>query len=250
MSVPFTVKELVRLATTIHNATPKVAVPLSILMVTQDVIKGRSWSAKFHDCLTKGRVHSSGDLVESNKRHQHFISQLEEVQGLLKKLEIEMPTGKAKGDGRGSAGKVSFPPYSTYFACVRRSSRRRPNSQLLLSCHLGNCLFYDRTLSTYSSWRNPTKSTKLPLKWLRLESPILTQILLHCLNSKKIPCRLRSLLCGVRFRYVERRTATACTMLRRQTHADIVPLNRTYTTSACTCAMSGSNTTTVRQVLS
>ncbi|KAM3424700.1 hypothetical protein BST61_g6687 [Cercospora zeina] len=103
LSGPFTTKTLLRLAKSVKLAKPGITVPLSILLVTEDVIRGRKCCADFFAQL---EVKSGeGKFKSTNSSHRYFISVLEEVRDCLKTLEIERPAAKVSASSGGGSSK-------------------------------------------------------------------------------------------------------------------------------------------------
>ncbi|KAK4617707.1 hypothetical protein CLAFUW4_12592 [Fulvia fulva] len=81
------VDELVQLALIIIAADPTtIDIPIDILDITHDVIKGRRFSCKWYSNLTaSNKAHKAEEVIESNSRHQHFIGVLEKGDEILRK---------------------------------------------------------------------------------------------------------------------------------------------------------------------
>ncbi|PIA89257.1 hypothetical protein CB0940_07389 [Cercospora beticola] len=107
---PLTTKTLIRLAKIISLAKPKSKVPISILLVIEDVIRGRQRCADFYGQLEVNTT--DGKFTSTNESHRHFISVLEEVRTLLKALDIEQPKNSGHSTGSNSKSTGSKPAES------------------------------------------------------------------------------------------------------------------------------------------
>lgn len=89
-STELSVKDLVRLAEAIAaSKSPKIEIPLEILVITEDVIGGREACAGWYATTKSG---SGGETEKQNKGHRNFIDALKRLLAVLKsKYEERLP---------------------------------------------------------------------------------------------------------------------------------------------------------------
>ncbi|KAK3635628.1 hypothetical protein LTR56_014668 [Elasticomyces elasticus] len=95
-AVTLSTQGLLRLAEQIASATPKVDIPLEMIVITEDVIEGRLVCADWYSASSDG---SGGETEQKNSSHRNFITVLNQILAFLQSAYDRQSTRKEKAKG-------------------------------------------------------------------------------------------------------------------------------------------------------
>ncbi|KAK5719571.1 hypothetical protein LTR17_015357 [Elasticomyces elasticus] len=95
-AVTLSTQGLLRLAEQIASATPRVDIPLEMIVITEDVIEGRLVCADWYSASSDG---SGGETEQKNSSHRNFITVLKQILAFLQGAYDGQSTRKERAKG-------------------------------------------------------------------------------------------------------------------------------------------------------
>ncbi|KAK4888878.1 hypothetical protein LTR27_012277 [Elasticomyces elasticus] len=105
LAVTLSTQGLLRLAEQISSATPRVDIPLEMIVITEDVIEGRLVCADWYSASSDG---SGGETEQKNSSHRNFITVLKQILAFLQGAYDRQSTRKEKAKGMTAKSKADI----------------------------------------------------------------------------------------------------------------------------------------------